>query len=182
MRMRWRPTLCLWGLILFGLLTYGSLRANRTLQKDHHGRYFWWGSVRLDSDPLNKRPSIKPCVPETGEECIGEPLYIWVDPGLIERALVFSAFPAFLLVIAVGRGLSHLGVSELLSFRLQCRSRFSRGSTRSDGFWIAGNTGDLCIERIHRFIIDAYRSDHPRLVNYYLSNSERIVVRRVISA
>jgi hypothetical protein len=88
------------------------------LQQDHHGRYFWWGSVRLDSDPLNKRPALKPCVPKTDEECVGEPLYIWVNPGLIERALTLSAFPAFLLAIAVARALSRLGVNELLSFML----------------------------------------------------------------
>jgi hypothetical protein len=27
-----------------------------------HNRYFWWGSFRLDSDPLNKRPRMKPCI------------------------------------------------------------------------------------------------------------------------
>ena len=110
--------LCLWGLILFGLLTYGSLRANRMLQQDQLGRYFWWGSVRLDSDPLNRRPAMKPCLPETHEECAWEPQYIWVHPGLIEKTLVLSALPAFLLAIAVVRELSRLGVSELLSFML----------------------------------------------------------------
>jgi len=28
MRMRWRVVLCPWGLTLFGLLTYGSMRVN----------------------------------------------------------------------------------------------------------------------------------------------------------
>lgn len=118
MRMRWRPTFCLLGAILFGLLTYGSLQVNRMIHQDHYGRFFWWGSVRLDSDPLNKRPGTKPCAPITDEECVGEPQYIWVDPGWIERALTLSAFPAFLIGIPVVRGLSHMGVSELLSFMI----------------------------------------------------------------
>lgn len=94
------------------------MRVNRMRQQDRHGRYFWWGSVRLDSDPLNRRPAMKPCAQETDEECVEEPQYIWINPGLIERALVLSALPAFLLVIAVVRGMSHLGVSELLTFMI----------------------------------------------------------------
>jgi hypothetical protein len=61
MRMRWRPTLCLWGLVLFGLLTYASIQGNREMRHGRHGRYFWWGSVRLDSDPLDKHPTQEPC-------------------------------------------------------------------------------------------------------------------------
>lgn len=114
MRMRWRPILCFWGLILFGLLTYGSMRANGMLQKLHYDRYFWWGSLRLDSDPLNKRPPSKPCV--ENEHCAEDTLYIRVTGGFIEEALILSALPAFLLSILAVRGLSHLGISELLSF------------------------------------------------------------------
>ena len=119
MRMLWRPILCFWGLILFGLLTYGSVRANRYLHTQHvYGRYFWWGSVRLDSDPLNQHPMLKPCEQETEESCTFDPEYIWVDPGLIERALTLSALPAFLLALAVVRGLAHFGISEWLSFMI----------------------------------------------------------------
>ena len=114
-RMRWRPILCLWGLVLFGLLTYGSMRMNEMLQQHGLSRYFWWGSIRLDSDPLNKRPVSKPCVKEE-QDCAGDTLYVQVTPGWIERALILSALPAFLLAIAAVRGLAHLGVSELLSF------------------------------------------------------------------
>ena len=118
-RIRWRPILCLWGLILFGLLTYGSLRLNPDLRQLHqHGRYFWWGTVRLDSDPLNRHPALKPCAQEAEAECVGEPLFIEVSPGLIERALILSALPAFLITIAAVHGLAHFGVSELLSFMI----------------------------------------------------------------
>jgi len=116
MRMRWRPTLCLWGLILFGLLTYASIQGNREMRHGRHGRYFWWGSVRLDSDPLDKHPKLEPCTQHPDGDCAWEPLYIWVEPGLLEKALVLSALPAFLLGRAVVFGLARLGVNELTSF------------------------------------------------------------------
>jgi hypothetical protein len=109
-------------MILFGLLTYDSVRVdsmrfNTNLRQHHHNRYFWWGSVRLDSDPLNKRPRLEPCVEESDENCDAlEPEYIWVGPGWLERALTLSALPAFLLACAVAHGLAHFGISELLSF------------------------------------------------------------------
>ena len=115
--MRWRPILCLWGLVLFGLLTFASLQVNRAMLHDH-GRYFWWGSVRLDSDPLNERPASKLWKEGTQENCPFVPEFIWVTPGWMETALTLSAFPAFLLTIAVVRGLAHLGISELLSFMI----------------------------------------------------------------
>jgi hypothetical protein len=119
--MRWRLVLCLWGLSLFGLLTYDSMRVNSmrfntgASGQQHHNRYFWWGSFRLDSDPLNKRPMAKPCVESSVENCDFE-LYIWVDPGWIERALILTALPAFFLAIVFVHGLAHLGISELLTF------------------------------------------------------------------
>ena len=115
MRMRWRPILCLWGLTLFGLLTYGSFRVSSLNELPHPNRYFWWGSVRLDSDPLGKRRVEKPCV-DSGELCSFDPEFIWVTPGWVERALTLTAFPAFLLAIKVAHGLDHQGVSELRSF------------------------------------------------------------------
>lgn len=114
MRARWRPILCSWGLILFGLLTYGSMRANGILKQLHYDRSFWWGPLRLDSDPLNKRPRSRPCAEK--EDCTGDTLYIGVTTGFIAEGLILSAFPAFLLSILAVRGLSHLGVNELLSF------------------------------------------------------------------
>jgi hypothetical protein len=113
MRMRWRPILCLWGLTLFGLLTYGSLPRSDRNELRHHHRYFWWGSVRLDSDPLGV---VKPCSPELEESCDFDPQYIWTNPGWIEIALTLTAFPALILATTVAHGLSHLGVSEVLSF------------------------------------------------------------------
>ena len=115
MRMRWRPILCLWSLTLFGLLTYGSFRVSSLNEPRHPNRYFWWGSVRLDSDPLSKRRVEKPCV-DSEELCSFDPEFIWVTPGWVEIALTLTAFPAFLLAITVAHGLDHKGVSELRSF------------------------------------------------------------------
>lgn len=152
-RMRWRAILCLWGLILFGLLTYGSFRVNPDLRQLHqHGRYFWWGSVRLDTDPLNEHPVFRqPCAPDTEQTCGFDPQYIWVSPGWGERAFTLTALPAVLLTGAVVHGLDRFGVSELLSFiitmpcltvawfyavgwfldRWQYKRRLWRSSTRS---------------------------------------------------
>jgi len=106
-------------MILFCLLTFSSMRVDRDLRQQHHrGRYFWWGSVRLDSDPLNKRPLPKPCAQATDQTCGFDPQYIWVVPGLIEWALRLSALPAFLLTVLVMHGLDRFGISELLSFMI----------------------------------------------------------------
>jgi len=116
--MRWRPILCLWGLTLFGLLTYDSMRLNSMRfsavmrQQHHHNRYFWWGTVRLDSDPL--RSPLKPCMEDSDTNCDWD--YMWVRPGLTEMALTLTAFPALQLAIAIAGGLALLGISELLSF------------------------------------------------------------------
>ena len=114
--MRWRPVLCLWGLLLFGLLTYASVQGNREMRHGRHGRYFWWGSVRLDSDPLDKHPPLEPCTQGQEGDCAWDPMYIWVDPGLLEKALVISALPAFLVGAVFVRGMARVGVSELASF------------------------------------------------------------------
>lgn len=111
--MRWRPILCFWGLVLFGLLTYASIQGNREMR---HGRYFWWGAMRLDSDPLGKQSALEPCTQgREGELCV-EPIYILAEPGWLEKALVISALPAFLLGAVFVRGLARLGVSEFGSF------------------------------------------------------------------
>lgn len=81
----------------------------------HDGRYFWWGSVRLDSDPWNKRQVSELCAPGSEEGCSFDP---WVTSGWIEIALTLSAFPALILAVSIAHGLARLGISELLSFML----------------------------------------------------------------
>lgn len=108
-------------MILFGLLTYGSMRVNRGLHRlNHQGRYYWWGSVRLDSNPLNKQPmhpAVNPCAQDE-QICGFNPESIWVTPGLMEWAFTLSSLPTYLLCMAVVRGFAHFGVSELLSFMI----------------------------------------------------------------
>lgn len=117
---RWRLILCIWGISLLVGLTIQSIRANQRLHPVHHGRYFWWGAARLDPDPLNKHPlqmnTVRPC-PENPNDCVEwDPEYIWVEPGIMERCLVFSALPAFIGGFAIVRGLGRLGVSEVATF------------------------------------------------------------------
>lgn len=114
--MRWRLTLCLWGLVLFGLLTYASVLGNRELRHGRSGRYFWWGSIRLDSDPQGRRSALEPCTPTQRGGCSWDAVFITVDPGWIQEALTVSALPAFFLGLMAVRGLARLGVNELASF------------------------------------------------------------------
>lgn len=119
MRVRWSLVLPASGLILFGVLSYHSLRVNREVFKGRPSRYLWWSSIRLDSDPLNKHP----IVPTTTmckdgiEDCTTwNPVYIWVDSGWAEKALVVSAFPALVVGAAIVRRFARLGISELSTF------------------------------------------------------------------
>jgi len=83
---------------------------------------FLVGAARLDSDPMNRHPlntaTARSCAHNT-DDCIEwDPESIWVTPSAMERALVFSAFPAFLIGMAVVHGLGRLGVNEVASFML----------------------------------------------------------------
>ena len=104
------------GLILFAAVTYRSMPMN------HHERivprrYYWWSSLRLDSDPLNKNPAPATPCPRGLENCSnGESPNVKIAPGWLEKLLVFSAFPAFLAGFAIVASLSKLGVDEVLTF------------------------------------------------------------------
>jgi hypothetical protein len=94
MGMRWRLALPVFGLILFGGVTCNSFNLNREIQRSAN-RYFWWSSVRLDSDPLNRHAlATVPC--KDGEKCASwTPAFIWVEPGWFAKSLMLAAFPAF---------------------------------------------------------------------------------------
>jgi hypothetical protein len=118
---RWRIALPCIGLSLFIALTHGSLRMNREIQKRSPSQYFWWTSIRLDSDPLNRHPksTTTPC--KNGEEnCVNWelPPIVWVDPSWAAKFLMLSALPAFVVGTAAVRGLASLGVSEVWSFAI----------------------------------------------------------------
>jgi hypothetical protein len=64
MRRRWNLVLPLCGLALFLLGAYQGFRFTRRTYGIRPTRYFYWASIRLDSDPLNRHPvpeSLAPC-------------------------------------------------------------------------------------------------------------------------
>jgi hypothetical protein len=109
MRMRWKVVLPLVGLLLFAGVTYYSTRL-------HHAssRYFWWSSIPLDSTPLSKSES---ACKEGVENCQEwGPQSIVVHSGLLPKALILSAIPAFFLGSLITAEFGRLGVSEVLTF------------------------------------------------------------------
>ena len=114
--MPWSLILPIAGLILFAVVSYRSMDVNHH-EEGTPTKYYWWLSLRLDSDPLNKNP--KPASPCQGkkENCVQWELsYQWVQPGLLDKLLVVSALPAFLAGAAIVIGLSKLGIDEVLTF------------------------------------------------------------------
>ena len=107
---RFRVVLPLVGLALFGIMTWQSVRWNNQLHPDSR-RFFFWASIRLDSDPLGKHSELlKPCPGDL--DCASyPPERIWVEPGLIPKILIITGLPAF----AVSLGLTR-GINEVLTF------------------------------------------------------------------
>jgi hypothetical protein len=104
----------LFGLLLFGVGSYASYRFN---QRHILHKYYWWSSIRLDRDPLNRHPDVirsRKSVDEDGVQW--EPESIWVDPGGLAVFLTASAFPAFFLSKALAHAIGRLGVSEVTTF------------------------------------------------------------------
>jgi hypothetical protein len=116
MQIRWGNILPFIGLALFAVVSYQSARINDQLQRSPN-RYFWWSSLRLDSDPLNLHP--KP-----PERCQYDPAHCadWDvstrrnPPGWLDRVLVLSALPAFLAGFALVLALARKGVNEVMTF------------------------------------------------------------------
>lgn len=119
MRWRWRFIFPACGLALFLIGMYQGFHLTRRVSRNHPPRYIYWGTVRLDSDPLNRRPiphAVRPC--SSGEEnCLEfEADYIWIEPGLVEKAFVLSALPAFAISSLNISVLRRFGVSEVTMF------------------------------------------------------------------
>jgi len=112
MRIRCTLVLPLVGLLLFGAESYHSFRFQRA-----SGRYFWWSSIRLDSDPLERQSQTAAPCKDLTQDCVAlNPVFHLVDPGWLEKFLMYSAYPAFVVGAVVIGGLSWLGISEVLSF------------------------------------------------------------------
>jgi hypothetical protein len=99
-RRRWRIVSPVFGLILFSAVSYRSYETQRGPSK-----YFYWPLVRLDSDPANK---------DTNWDltCADR----WVDPELLDKILLFSALPAFIVGGVAVSGLGRLRVNQVSSF------------------------------------------------------------------
>lgn len=102
------------GLLLFGVVTYSSLRFNTGLNHSS-GKYFWWSSIRLDSDPKNRHHRSR-CEPGSADCDFWDPETIWIDPGWLAKGLVISALPAFAVGEAVRYVFARRGVSEVITF------------------------------------------------------------------
>jgi hypothetical protein len=119
-RIRFKLLLPIVGLMLFTTVTYQSVRFNREARRSAR-RYFYWSSIRLDSDPQSKHhremiPS--PCIDGT-TDCLEWNRgwnYIVKHPGLWAQILGWSALPASLVTALIVLGLAKLGLSEILSF------------------------------------------------------------------
>ncbi|SRR6266478_85068 len=105
MQLRWSLILPVIGLILFAAVSYRSMPANHH-EPEAPRKYYWWSSLRLDSDPQNKNSALD----------VDNPPNKKVAPGWLDRVLVLSALPAFLVDAAVVVGMSKLGIDEVLTF------------------------------------------------------------------
>jgi hypothetical protein len=117
MRLRWRLIFPLLGIAVFAMVTFRSFRVDREIHRTP-SRYFWWSSIRLDSNPLNKpAPVAKGC--GGVENCSSWDLQnVWVSPGVLAKFLMLSAFPAFIVGALTLSILSRFGISEFWTFMI----------------------------------------------------------------
>jgi|HubBroStandDraft_4_1064222.scaffolds.fasta_scaffold120281_2 hypothetical protein len=116
MRKLWRLFLPVIGLSLFGAVTYRSYESQRTVTKDWQTtprKYLWWSMIELDSNPSDKL--------DPHHEARQENSYMLsmmeITSGLLDKILVFSALPAFIVGLFVVVVLGNLlGISQVSSF------------------------------------------------------------------
>ena len=117
MRLRWSLILPVVGLLLFTAVTIRSAKFNAH-DESRPRKYFWWSSLRLDTDPLNRHPvSPQPCT--DGTQNCAEWMTLrdrWVTPALLDRVLAISGLPAFFLGAVIVGVCSKLGIDEVLTF------------------------------------------------------------------
>ena len=104
------------GLILFAAVSYRSMPLNEHEQEVPR-KYYWWSSLRLDSDPLNHDPKLAaPCANEKQNCSNGEFPNMKIGPLWLDRFLIVSALPAFLFEAVLVVVLSKLGLDEVRTF------------------------------------------------------------------
>ena len=116
MQIRFNQILPLLGLLLFAAVTYRSMGVN-TQGPDGPHKYYWWSSLRLDTDPLNRHPApAQPCS-NGAPNCSTWMLQTqWITPAYMDRLLIYASLPAFLAGTAIVAELSKRGVDEVLTF------------------------------------------------------------------
>lgn len=115
-RLRWRFVFPALGLLAFSTVSYHSLRMNRQFGPTPR-RYYWWSSIRLDTDPLNRNLQTRPPCNTAVEDCAWGP-HIWIEPGYYAKSLMVAALPAFVLSALTLSRLSHMGINEVWSFAI----------------------------------------------------------------
>jgi hypothetical protein len=116
MQTRWSMILPIIGLILFAAVSYRSMPFNEHEQEVPR-KYYWWSSLRLDSDPLNHNPDLAaPCANEKQNCSNGEFPNMKIGPLWLDRFLIISALPAFLAGAVIVVLLSKLGLDEVRTF------------------------------------------------------------------
>ena len=74
-----------------------------------------WSTIRLDSDPAHRRNwDAKPCGDRNGNCWYLQDM--WIDPGPLHKALMLSAFPAFVLGGLVVGLFGRFGISQVSTF------------------------------------------------------------------
>ena len=115
---RWSVILPIYGLTLFTVITVHSIRAapehSSSLVKD----YYWWGTTRLDPDPLNKHPHGTAIVPRaSAQACLGwYPAELWDESGIVDKALLITAIPPFVAEAPLLIASAKLGINQIPIF------------------------------------------------------------------
>lgn len=116
MRIRFSLVLPAVGILLFAAV---SLAAWRNRENHVSKNYFWWSSIRLNSDPQNHRPMDQTPCSATRDDCVGwDPETRWVHPGGVAAFLIWTGLPAFAGGAVVLVLLSRPGLSQVWIFMI----------------------------------------------------------------
>ena len=102
-------------LVIFAIITFQSYRWHRRYYpKDPT---FLWGTLHLDSDPLNRHARNR--CGDSDQDCEGFELRtLWVEPGPLLEYYLLLSMPAFLLARLVTAAFAKVGVSEVVTFMI----------------------------------------------------------------